>query len=194
MTTSLFPEHTLFPDHTLESAPAGSRRAMQAVAGRLGYLPAPVARLASSPHLLDGFLKASGLFDATSLDPVAREVVILTIATRNGCHVCVAMHTAKLAALGAGDGVVAALRGQRPLADLRLEAVRAFTLEVLAATGAVSDAELEAFLAAGYTAQNALEVVLGVGAYTMSTLANRMVRAPLDDQLKPFAWPGASTA
>jgi AhpD family alkylhydroperoxidase len=163
---------------------------MQAVAGRLGYLPAPVARLASSPHLLDGFLKASGLFDATSLDPVAREVVILTIATRNRCHVCVAMHTAKLAALGAGDGVVAALRGQRPLADLRLEAVRAFTLGVLAAAGAVGDAELEAFLAAGYTAQNALEVVLGVGAYTMSTLANRMVRAPLDDQLKPFAWPG----
>ncbi len=36
--------------------------------------------------------------------------------------------------------------------------------------------------------------MLGIGAYTMSTLANRMVRASLDDQLKPFAWHEASTA
>jgi len=36
--------------------------------------------------------------------------------------------------------------------------------------------------------RNALDVVLGVGTYTMSTLANRMVRAPLDDQLSQFAW------
>jgi len=34
-----------------------------------------------------------------------------------------------------------------------------------------------------------LEVVLGIGTYTMSTLANRLVRAPLDDRLMAFAWP-----
>ena len=43
------------------------------------------------------------------------------------------------------------------------------------------------FLTSGYTSQNALEVVLGVGTYTMSTLANRLTRAPLDDQLTAFA-------
>jgi hypothetical protein len=31
-------------------------------------------------------------------------------------------------------------------------------------------------------------VVLGVGTYTMSTLANRMTRAPLDKQFSGFAW------
>ncbi len=103
MPADLFPEHaleSLFPDHTFESAPGASARAMRATAAHLGYLPAAMARLASSPQLLDGFLKASALFEATSLDPVAREVVILTIAVRNRCHVCVAMHTARLAALG----------------------------------------------------------------------------------------------
>ncbi len=44
-----WPEHSPFPDHTAESAPAGSRRAMQTTTAQLGYLPAPVARLASSP-------------------------------------------------------------------------------------------------------------------------------------------------
>ena len=177
-----------FPEHTLDSAPDGSRRIMAAMARQRGHVPAAVARFASSPQLLDGFLKASGLFESTSLDPVAREVVILTMATRNRCHICVAMHTAKLAALGAGADLVAALRDQRPLPDERLAAVQEFTLDVVAAAGAVSEESLRAFLGHGYTAQNALEVVLGIGAYTMSTLANRMTRAPLDEELRAFAW------
>jgi AhpD family alkylhydroperoxidase len=179
-----------FPDHTVATAPPGSRRIMAAMARQRGHVPAAVARLASSPQLLDGFLKASGLFEATSLDPVAREVVILTIAARNRCHVCVAMHTARLAALGASGDLVAALRDQRPLPEARLAAVQRFTLDVLAAAGAVSDESLAAFLGQGYTAQNALDVVLGIGTYTMSTLANRLTRAPLDEQLRAFAWDG----
>jgi hypothetical protein len=51
----------------------------------------------------------------------------------------------------------------------------------------VGDEALRSFLASGYTAQNALEVVLGIGTYTMSTLANRLTGAPVDDQLAVFA-------
>ena len=174
----------------MESAPDASRRLMAATATKLGYLPAAVARLATSPHLLEGFLKLSGLFEATTLEPIAREVVILTMATRNECHLCVAMHTAKLNSLGADPDLVAALRSRRPLDDKRLDAIRVFTLEVLASAGAVSPEALRVFLAQGYTSQNALEVVLGIGTYTMSTFANRLIDAPLDDQLKPFAWNG----
>jgi AhpD family alkylhydroperoxidase len=178
----------VFVDHTLESAPAAARRSMAATVGHLGYLPAPIARLASSPQLLDGFLRTSALLETTTLDPIAREVLILTVATRNECHVCVAMHTAKLTALDADPALVTALRGGQPLDDERLEAIRVFTVEVIESAGAVSADVLHAFLARGYTSQNALEVVLGIGTYTMSTLANRMTRAPLDEQLKPFAW------
>ncbi|GAA0939076.1 carboxymuconolactone decarboxylase family protein [Actinocorallia libanotica] len=177
-----------FTDHTLETAPPAARRTMEAVAKKTGYLPAAVARLAESPQLLDGFLRMSALFETTSLDPVAREVVIMTMATRNACHVCVAMHTAKLTGLGAGPGLIAALRETRPLEDAPLEALRRFTLEVLATSGAVSAKAMDDFLDHGYTRQNALEVVLGIGAYTMSTLANRMTDAPVDEPLRPFAW------
>ena len=180
-----------FPDHTVESAPPESRRSMESTTRRLGYLPAPVARLASSPQLLDGFLRVSGLFETATLDPIARETVILTIATRNGCHVCVAMHTATLVRLGADPGLVDALRAGRLLDDERLDAVRVFTLEVLACAGAVEPAVMDAFLAQGFTPRNALEVVLGIGAYTMSTIANRMTGAPLDEPLAPFAWGAA---
>src|ERR1017187_2575631 len=178
---------TPFPDHTIESAPAAARKPMAATQQHLGYLPAAVARMAASPQLLDGFGKLSAIFESSTLDPVAREVLVMTIATTNRCHICVAMHTTRLTALGADADTIARLRNAAPLAGEHLEAIRVFTLGVLATAGDVGDEALRAFLARGYTSQNALEVVLGIGTYTMSTLANRLTRAPVDDQLTAFA-------
>jgi AhpD family alkylhydroperoxidase len=160
---------------------------MAATTSHLGYLPSAVARMATSPDLLDGFLKLSAMFEGTTLDPIAREVVIMTIATRNGCHLCVAMHTARLTALDADPVLIAALREGAAPADPRLDAIRVFTVRVLDTSGDVGEATLRAFLAQGYTEQNALEVVLGIGAYTMSTLANRLTGAPVDEPLRQFA-------
>jgi AhpD family alkylhydroperoxidase len=177
----------MFTQHTIESAPPASRRAMAAVTGKQGYLPAGVGLLAESPETLEGFLRMSGTFDACTLDAAAREVVIMTIAVRNGCHLCVAMHTARLAALGADPALAADLRAAAPLADARLEAVRAFTLRVLDTAGEVGEESLNGFLGHGFTRRNALEIVLGIGAYTLSTLANRLTGAPVDEELRAFA-------
>ncbi len=217
-----------FPDHTVESAPPAARRAMAAIKEGWGYLPSGVARLATSPHALDGFLKLNGIFEGCTLDRMAREVLTMTVATRNGCHVCVAIHTQRLTSMGADASLIAALRdatshdatpreatcreatprdatcreatpsdatcheatprGPLPLADPRLEAVRVFTLRVLDTAGDVGEQALRDFLGHGYTPQNALEIVLGIGAYTLSTLANRLTQAPLDPPLIPFEW------
>jgi AhpD family alkylhydroperoxidase len=182
----------MFVDHTVETAPAAARKTIAATEKRLGYLPAAVARLAEAPALLDGFLKLSAMFEATSLDPLARETVIMTMATRNRCHICVAMHTAKLRQLDADPALITALRDEKPLPDERLAALRDFTLAVLDTAGGVSDEELTTFTSAGFTTRQALEVVLGIGAYTMSTLANRLTRAPVDEPLAPFAWSPAT--
>lgn len=167
----------MFTEHTVESAPAASRAAMERTAAAFGKTPSAVALLAESPELLNGFLELSASFERSTLEPVAREVVIMTVAVRNDCHICVTMHTAKLRKLGAGTDLIAALRQGEALSDERLEAVRQFTLEVLATAGGVGDDDLKAFLAHGYTERNALEVVMGIGTYTMSTLANRLTRA-----------------
>ncbi|MFI1980171.1 MULTISPECIES: hypothetical protein [Streptomyces] len=63
----------------------------------------------------------NAIFESATLDPHSRETVVLTVAERNQCHLCVDMHEAKKAALG-------------PAPDPeRLAAVRTFTLRVLAA-------------------------------------------------------------
>jgi AhpD family alkylhydroperoxidase len=178
----------VFTEYTAESAPPAARRLLAATQAHLGYLPAGMARMAASPQLADGFLKLTAIFDSTTLEPLAREVLVMTVATRNRCHICVAMHTAALTALGAGPELIAALRASAPIPDERLDAVRAFTLRVMDTAGDVGDSALRDFLARGYTTQNALEIVLGIGTYTMSTLANRLTGAPVDDQLAAHAW------
>jgi AhpD family alkylhydroperoxidase len=177
----------MFTRHTIETAPAASRRSMTAVTAKQGYLPVAVGLLAESPEALDGFLRLSATFDACTLDPLAREVVIMTVAVRNGCHLCVAMHSARLAALGADPDLAAALRSGAPVGEVRLDAVRAFTLQVLDTAGDVDGEAVAEFLSHGFTRRNALEVVLGIGALTLSTLANRLTGAPVDEQLRAFA-------
>jgi AhpD family alkylhydroperoxidase len=184
---------SVFTEYTVESAPPAARRFLTATRDHLGYLPAAMARMVASPQLTEGFLKLTALFDSTTLDQLAREVLVMTVATRNGCHICVAMHTATLTALGADPELIAALRGSEPLADERLDAIRVFTLRVLETAGDVGDAALRDFLARGYTTQNALEVVLGIGTYTMSTLANRLTGAPVDERLAAHAWHPATS-
>lgn len=177
-----------FPNHTLDSAPEAARPTMEAINRQFGFLPAAVARMATSPELLRGFTTMNRLFESTTLEPLARETMIMTVATRHGCHVCVAMHTAALKRLQASDVVIAALRERQPVDQPELEAVRRFTLALMDGSGAVTDGELQAFLASGYTRRQALELVLGLGTYTLSTLANRLTDAPVDEAFAPFCW------
>ncbi|HEY3472877.1 MAG TPA: carboxymuconolactone decarboxylase family protein [Amycolatopsis sp.] len=178
----------MFPDHTPESAPPAARPTMAATAKKFGHVPAAVARMATSPELLNGFLKLNSIFEATTLTALERETLVMTVAARNGCHICVAMHTASLHGLSAAPELVAALRAQAALPSPRLEALRTFVLTVMDTTGEVPPEALAAFTAAGFTARNALEVVLGIGTYTLSTYANRLIEAPLDDAFAEHAW------
>ena len=57
---------------------------------------------------------------------------------------------------------------------------------VLEARGAPAESALRAFHDAGYTNENALDVVLGIGTYTLTTFTNRLVQAPLDPPLVRF--------
>jgi AhpD family alkylhydroperoxidase len=177
-----------FADYDVSSAPAAARPLIERVDRHLGYLPVAVSRMAACPALLDGFLRLNASFEAGTLAPLEAEVLVMTVAVHNGCELCVAMHTARLVGLGAAPELVSDLRAARPLSDPRLDVLRRFTLGVMAGTGQVEEALWAEWLGVGFEAAQALEVVLGVGTYTLSTFANRMTGAPVDPALAAFAW------
>lgn len=168
-----------FRDLDETTAPDAARPLLAATRAHFGFVPSAVARLAASPALFTAFRSAVSAFDRTSLDRVEREVIVLAYAREVGCDLCVAMHTAALAGLGRPE-LAGALSAGELAGDARLDALVRFTRSLAVTRGDVDAGTWEAFLAAGYTRAQALEVVLGIGAYTMSTFANRLTAAPVD--------------
>ena len=175
--------------HTLETAPSAAKPFLENAQKNSGFIPNLLGILANAPAALETYVTVSGLNGKAELTLPEREVVQLIAATRHGCDFCVAGHTAvaqNKAKLP--DEVVSALREQTPLPVERLEVLAAFTREVIAKRGNVSDQTYAAFQAAGYTEGQALEVILGVSLATLCNFANVFARTPLNPELARYSW------
>lgn len=175
-----------FGTYDQTNAPSEARPFLESTLRQAGFIPTAVGRWAETPALLKAFFHALALFDHTSLTPVERETAIMAVARENDCHLCQALHTAQLLHK-APRPTVSALREGRPTGDLRLDALTDFTRSLLQRKGDVSPEVWERFLAAGFNRTQALEVVLLVATTSLSTMANRLVEAPVDPQLAAFA-------
>jgi AhpD family alkylhydroperoxidase len=186
---------TRFTTHTIESAPAAARPTLEGAKKALGFVPNLYANLAEAPAALEGYTSLSAIFGKTSFSATERQVVLLATSVENACEFCVAAHSLIAKAMDKVDpAVVAALREHRPIADARLEALATFTRLVVRERGWVAGEVTERFLAAGYTRQQALEVVLGVTMKTLSNYANHLTGTTVNPELASEAWTGARAA
>jgi uncharacterized peroxidase-related enzyme len=179
--------------HSVETAPEAARERVEKAQQANGFLPNLIGVLANAPTALETYQVVGAINGRASLSPAEREVIQITAATLNDCGFCVAGHT-KLAlkALKMPESVVDALRKVDGIDDPKLNALARFTVAVIDRKGQVSDEELEAFRAAGYGDQQALEVVLGVSLATLCNYANSLAQTPINPELQPFANPELS--
>jgi uncharacterized peroxidase-related enzyme len=177
-----------FPALTVDTAPPAARHILAASERQFGFLPSPVARVANAPVTLKHLLAGFAAFDQTSLLPIEREVIAMTVAWEIDCHYCMAMHSAILSGGADAGALVAALRDGTALANERLEALRSYVRAVVRQGGVVPDSEAAALRTAGFDDAQALEIVLGIGVYLLSTLLNKVTGAELDAPFAAFAW------
>jgi AhpD family alkylhydroperoxidase len=136
--------------------------------------------MANSPAMLDLYLGIGGAMAKASLSHKEQEVVQLAIAEAQNCDYCASAHTA----IGKGAGLteaqtMEARRGSMP-SDPKLHALATFALAIHNKKGFVSDADVKAFKAAGYTDAHMAEVV---GSYTQmifTSTFNHMNETPVD--------------
>ena len=74
------------------------------------------------------------------------------------------------------------------LSTPKLEALRYFARELIHNRGKVAHADVAAFMDAGYTDAQALEVVLGLAMKLMSNYTNSIAGTPLDKEVQKFHW------
>ena len=178
-----------FAQHTLDTAPAAARPLLESAQKKLGFIPNLYANLAEAPAALEAYFGLSAQLDKTSLSPTERQVVLLAASAENGCEFCVAAHSMIARSMvHVPSPVVDALRAQTSLPDARLNALAAFTGKIVIDRGWVKPTDLDAFLAAGYTRQQAIEVVLGVAMKTLSNYANHLMGTQTNSQFISEAW------
>ena len=181
-----------YPVHTIETAPEAARDSLAAAGKAYGFVPNLLAVMAEAPALLKAYGTMIKIFDETSFTPSERQVVLLATSAENECDYCVAAHSVISQVQKVPADVVQAIRDNRPLADRKLEALRRLTVSIVQSRGLPATAELEAFLDAGYTRAQVLEVLLGVGAKTLSNYTNHLADTPLDRAFASAAWSKAA--
>ncbi|MGD9582164.1 MAG: carboxymuconolactone decarboxylase family protein [Lysobacterales bacterium] len=181
------PEYTF---HTPESAPEAARPILEKARQQLGFVPNLYAGMANAPAVLEAYMALTGFFEKTSLSANEKQVVWLAVSVANGCEFCVAAHSMIAKKMfGVPADTVDALRSASDPANARLAALATFTRAVVSERGWVAGhPALSAFLAAGYTPQQALEVILGVTHKTLSNYANHLLETPINPQFESERW------
>lgn len=177
-----------FTSHTIESAPAGSKPILEQAKRAMGFVPNLFAAMAEAPAILEGYTALSGIFDKSDLTATERQIILMTNNRLNGCVYCMAAHTTISQGAGVPADVVASLREGTPIADDKLEALRRFAEVINETRGWPSDANLDAFFAAGYSPQSVLEVILGTSLKVLSNYTNHVAQTPLDQAFASNAW------
>ncbi|MEL7226703.1 MAG: carboxymuconolactone decarboxylase family protein, partial [Cyanobacteria bacterium J06576_12] len=75
-----------------------------------------------------------------------------------------------------------------PINASKLEALRTFAIIIHETHGRPTEEQIEAFLAAGYTKQTILEVIVGTSLKVLSNYTTPIVKPKLDDAFAPMAW------
>lgn len=177
-----------FTYYTKETASDAAHNGLDQSINEFGGVPNLHAVMAESPELLEGYHALWGLFKDTTLTPLEQQVVYQTSNFENDCHYCVPGHTGLMMRQKMPQDVIDALRDGTPIQDAKLQALRAFTRLLVINRGHAGDDALDAFLAAGYTKQNALEVIVGLATKVMSNYTNALAHTTLDPGMDKLAW------
>lgn len=172
---------TRFELHNETNAPEGSRAALAETKQGWGFIPKLHAILAESPVALKGYAALFGLVGQSTLTPAEQQVVYQAINVFHGCEYCTAGHTFLSRNAGVPEDAIQALRNQTEIADARLQALRAFAELVAETRGFSGDDAVDAFIAAGFTRANVLEVVTIIATKVISNYTNHLTHTPLED-------------
>lgn len=162
-----------------ESAPEASKPMLDAVEKQLGVVPNLFRLVSLSPAALQGFLGMNGAL-AKTLDLKTRERIALAVAQINGCNYCLSAHTYLGLNLAKIDAAEITLNRRGTSSDAKANAAVTFAAKVTQARGNVSDADVQAVKAAGFTDAQIVEIVAIVAENVFTNFINIVAETDID--------------
>ena len=178
----------LFQLHDHSTAPSESKQLLEKVKASSGMIPGLYAVLAESPEALKAYVELGKIFGQSSLSDEEKTVVWQTINVEHECKFCVPAHTLVAKLMKVDEAITNALRDKTLLPNEKLEKLREFTLILVRNRGKASEEEVSAFIDAGFTRKNILEVIVGISQKVLSNYTNYIAKTPLNKEFQPFSW------
>jgi len=180
---------------TIDNAEPGAKVLLESTQKKLGFVPNMYNAMANSPGLLNTYIQGYGSFrEKSDFSSIEQEVIFLAISQVNGCEYCMAAHSFLAeAASGVPSDVTAAIRDDKPIPEMQLSALSIFTHVMVATRGLPSQAEVEAFLSAGYKEKDILEIIHAIAVKTISNYTNHIFHTEVDNIFSPHTWTGKKT-
>jgi uncharacterized peroxidase-related enzyme len=164
---------------SFETAPAASQPMLEAVKKQLGVIPNSFRVLSLSPAALQGLLGLNGAL-GKALDLKTRERIAIAIAQSNDCDYCLSAHSYIGLNLAKIDAAEIALARKGASSDPRANAAVAFALKINEERGKVSDADVQAVKAAGFTDGQIVEIIAVVAENIFTNLLNIVAGTEID--------------
>ena len=177
-----------FPFLTIDTAPAKSKLALQALQGAFGMIPNVAGAMATSPVLIDSLVALFGKVHGGSFTEAQIQTLLLTNAVTNACAWAVAFHTALALKEGLAPADVNAIRAGRAPNDSKLGALSTLARTLIEKRGRIADQDREAFLAAGFGKDHLLEVIGVVAASTITNYTGNVTNPPLEAPFQAHVW------
>lgn len=179
-----------------EEAEPRAKEALEGARKAMGFVPNLYANMANVPSVLESYITGYRAFrEDSGFTPAEQETVFLTVSRENSCGYCMAAHSLvgeKMSAVPAAD--LAALRNNRPLPSVKLQALSEFTRIMVDKRGKPTPSELRAFLAAGYSEPQVLSVILAIAVKTISNYVNHVFHTEIDSAFMGHRWDGAQAS
>ena len=165
---------------TIDAAPERSRPLLEAVKKQLGVAPNLFRMVASSPAALEGYVGLMGALGKGTLPAATHERIALAVAEANRCDYCLSAHTYLGRNVAKLDDAEMTANRNGTSNDARADAAVRFARIVVERRGHVSDDDLRAIKAAGYTDAQIVEVVQHVALNTWTNYINGVAQTTID--------------
>jgi AhpD family alkylhydroperoxidase len=175
-----------------EAATEDEAEALAEIRGAWGGVPRLARVIARSLPLTRALLAYGTALGSGRFGGRLTEQIAIAVANENRCAYCLAAHTAAGRALGLDERELADARTGRS-ADAATQAALSFVQAVVRERGHVSDADLDAARAAGWTDGDLVELVGHAIATTLTNYLHHLSRVPVDVAPVDFADPAGAT-
>jgi AhpD family alkylhydroperoxidase len=179
---------SIFEIQTIDRAPEGSRAPLESLERAFGMVPNVAGIIANSPVLANIFVPLFERVHSGTFTEVEIQTLLLTNAVTNSCAWAVAFHSYLALKAGLNPADVEAIRQRRAPREPRYAALSAYARGLIEKRGHIGKAAVEAFLAASFKPEQALEVLAISAASTITNYALNIAEPPLEPTFQEHAW------